>query len=342
MTESNRRDFPRFKFDTKIEIDITDINENNLQCSENAFEAKTVDIGIHGIGVKFMDNIKEDIIANLLTGRKKVRLNFSFDDDSKLVNTFAITVWNTNNRNCFGLKYCDIDEDSFLIINNLVEKLKIINDNKDIKYLLNSDDALDLNIIKKPDLCTKCKYDHNPNKKKACDLTRFKQIDTVEFICSAFKIEKKSKFDSLKHIKIFARLSQKEIEIIYKFFSQLEFNPGDIILRESAFGASTYFVVSGELDVFKQKGNDTQVLIATITPGNSVGEMAMVDGYARSATVIGKTEGSLLTLDHENYIKIQNEFPQISNKIYRGITSLLCINLRNISNEMTKYKLPVI
>ncbi|MGR3176995.1 MAG: hypothetical protein ACUZ8E_02935 [Candidatus Anammoxibacter sp.] len=195
MIESNRRYSPRFKYDTKVDIDMLNINENDSQCMENVFEAKVVDIGVQGVMAEFTPDMKERITDNILKGAKKVRLIFSVDSSSKVVNTFAIPVWNTSD-----CKYCDITEDSFLKISDLVDKLKIINENNDSNYLLNDGNLLNLNIIKKPDLCKKCINDGNRTKKEACNLARFKQIDAIEFICSSFKPVKKRKFNSLRDI----------------------------------------------------------------------------------------------------------------------------------------------
>lgn len=340
MLEINRRNLPRFKFDTKVDIDFVGSDENKLQCSEDAFKAKIIDIGIQGIGVKFMNNKNDDLVTNFSTGTKKVLLNFNLDDNSDFISTFAVPTWHTNDGNTFGFKYSDITDDTFYIIKELVDRLSIINDNNVFEDL-NNENALNLNILKKPDLCVKCKKNDNPAKKMRCDLIRMDQIDASEFNCSKFKL-KKNKFSSLRDIKIFENLSDEEIKIVENFLVSTKVSPGDVILRERAFGTSMYIIVSGTLEIIKENSNGDLSVIATITTGHSVGEMAMVDGYVRSATVQAKTKGIILTFTREDFVTIQEAYPKIGIKIFKGITSILCSNLRNTSNKMSEYKLSAV
>ena len=152
-----------------------------------------------------------------------------------------------------------------------------------------------------------------------------------------------SKRYALMRIPIFEKLSYDEMEIVGKDVRSLPFKAGDVILKEGSHGTSMFFVVDGILEVVKQKEkvDDENVVIATVSSGQSVGEMALVDGFVRSATVLVKTDGSLLTLKREDFELLQEKHPEIGIKILKGISSLISINLRKTSKKLTELMLPI-
>ena len=67
----------------------------------------------------------------------------------------------------------------------------------------------------------------------------------------------------------------------------------DVIIHEGEQGDSMFFVASGMMRVLVEKRNGTNPEIAHIGPGDFFGEMSLVSGEARSATVISPTMGYL-------------------------------------------------
>lgn len=145
----------------------------------------------------------------------------------------------------------------------------------------------------------------------------------------------------LMSVAIFDKLSDNELEIVSKHIFSSAYNAGDVIFREGTHGNSMCFVLEGELDVIKKKEDGSQVLISTLSPGQSVGEMAMVDGLVRSATIQAKTDVSVLVLNRVQFEKLMAEHPKIAMNIMKTIAHLISINLRKTSNELTKLMLPI-
>jgi len=77
-------------------------------------------------------------------------------------------------------------------------------------------------------------------------------------------------------------------------------------------------------------------------PGQSVGEMAIIEGIVRSATDKAKTDGSLITLKREDFDTLLEEHPKIGVKFLKGISCLLSKNLRKMSVEIINLMLPIV
>ena len=74
--------------------------------------------------------------------------------------------------------------------------------------------------------------------------------------------------------------------------------PGDYIFREGEFGQHAYIINSGTVELVKFTG-DQQSVLAELEKGALFGEMAIIDGSARSASARAKTECVLKVVSEE-------------------------------------------
>ncbi len=81
--------------------------------------------------------------------------------------------------------------------------------------------------------------------------------------------------------------------------------------------------------------------LATLTKGRSIGEMAVIDDFPRSATVRARTKGTLVLLTRQGFEVILEQHPGIGVKILKGISRLLSQNLRKTSSRLVDYMLPL-
>lgn len=81
----------------------------------------------------------------------------------------------------------------------------------------------------------------------------------------------------------------------------LKIRPGEYLFRQGDHGRSFYVLQSGKLNVFvPSKEKSTDIKIAEIIRGGVVGEMAFIDGSARSANVIAEQESTLIEVPAKN------------------------------------------
>ncbi len=84
---------------------------------------------------------------------------------------------------------------------------------------------------------------------------------------------------------LFEDFSQKELEVFFENANQLEFRPDEILFHEGEIGTEMYVVLSGEINIFKEKGVDEPSLLASLPEGTFLGEMSLIDQAPRSAMV---------------------------------------------------------
>jgi CRP-like cAMP-binding protein len=79
-----------------------------------------------------------------------------------------------------------------------------------------------------------------------------------------------------------------------------KFEAGDTIIRENDLGESAFIVHEGTVEIVKQvDGSD--VHLATLGPGDTIGEMSMIEDTPRSATAVAKTEVVADEVHHDDF-----------------------------------------
>jgi CRP-like cAMP-binding protein len=91
--------------------------------------------------------------------------------------------------------------------------------------------------------------------------------------------------DVIKRIPLFADLNKRETQQIARLFKERRFAAGETVAREGSGGAAFFFIDSGEATV-SVRGADR----GTLTAGDYFGEIALIDGGERSATVTAASD----------------------------------------------------
>ena len=147
--------------------------------------------------------------------------------------------------------------------------------------------------------------------------------------------------DSLSNIPLFDRLNGQELGVLAKYVNVIDVNPGEYIFKEGDKGDYVCFVEKGSLDVMKRSSAGGTAIIATLTRGRSIGEMAVIDNFPRSATIRARTKATLFTLTRSGFDLILEQEPTIGVKILKAISRLLSQNLRRTSSQLADYMLPL-
>jgi CRP-like cAMP-binding protein len=134
-----------------------------------------------------------------------------------------------------------------------------------------------------------------------------------------------------RDIAMFDRLDEEELRIVAKYMNYRDVEPGETVFKEGEKGAYMCFVAEGELEILKKNLEGETVVISTLKTGASIGEMAVIDNFPRSATVRARTKGTLLTLSRYSFDTILKQQPDIGIKLFQSLSRLLCLHLRKTS-----------
>jgi len=118
--------------------------------------------------------------------------------------------------------------------------------------------------------------------------------------------------DVLRDSDVFSELGPEAIIRLLSLVQRLYIKPGQIVIRRGDLGQCFYIVMDGELEVM---GKDDKTPVATLKKGDPFGEIALLTDVPRTATVIAKTDGSVLFLDSYSFKDFLSEFGNLGDRL---------------------------
>ena len=116
----------------------------------------------------------------------------------------------------------------------------------------------------------------------------------------------------LKGATIFKHLSEDQLTHLMHQAEYSSFSSDDIIVAEGEPGDKLYIITHGIVKIKKVIPNHADKILAYLLPGNTFGELGILDNKPRSATVQALTEVEALCFDRESFIKILHDHPSIT------------------------------
>ena len=102
-----------------------------------------------------------------------------------------------------------------------------------------------------------------------------------------------------------------------------EYGVGDVIFEEGSTGRELYVVLDGRIDIVKMNGA-ARTLIVTLGKGEFFGEMAVIDGSARSATAIAAAPGTkVMRINHARFVYLVSQQPAFALMIMDALSKRL-------------------
>jgi CRP-like cAMP-binding protein len=127
----------------------------------------------------------------------------------------------------------------------------------------------------------------------------------------------------LAHVPLFSELSRQELERISRVSVARTFPAGVRVFHEGDHSDACYLVRTGDLRVTREHPDGRAIALATLGAGDIFGELAMLDGEARSASVETLTDCELLALPAADVRRLLADHPGISVKLIAALTKRL-------------------
>ncbi len=102
-----------------------------------------------------------------------------------------------------------------------------------------------------------------------------------------------------------------------------EFDVGAVIFEEGSTGRELFVVLDGRIDIVKLDGA-TKTLIVTLGKGEFFGEMAVIDGSARSATAIAAAPNTrVMRINHARFVYLVSQQPAFALMVMDALSKRL-------------------
>jgi CRP/FNR family transcriptional regulator, cyclic AMP receptor protein len=114
----------------------------------------------------------------------------------------------------------------------------------------------------------------------------------------------------LSVVPLFSGFSKKDLNRLAEETDVVSFPAGTVVVEEGMLGATMFVVLSGEAKVLRGTRR-----LGTLRPGDFFGEIALLDGAPRSASVVAETPVVAIRLFRRTLLRMLEVEPQLSLKI---------------------------
>ncbi len=129
------------------------------------------------------------------------------------------------------------------------------------------------------------------------------------------------RLDALRKVELFSTFHEDELTAIAEKLKYAPFAKGDVITRQGAVAHWLYMLIDGEADVYLETPNQEKRKLSTLHPGNFFGEMGLMTGAPRTATVVASTETECYLLDKASFEDVLKNRPELAEEISRILVS---------------------
>jgi CRP/FNR family transcriptional regulator, cyclic AMP receptor protein len=139
-------------------------------------------------------------------------------------------------------------------------------------------------------------------------------------------MDQQGAIERLRSVPLFSEFGEKELQRVAAIVKEVSFPAGKVIAKQGETGVGFHMIVEGEATV-SVDGVDH----ATLGPGSYSGEISLIDGGPRSATVTAKTDLNTVSLTSWDFNALLEEFPELS----RTLLKQLCRRLRDVEQSIS-------
>jgi uncharacterized membrane protein len=138
--------------------------------------------------------------------------------------------------------------------------------------------------------------------------------------------------DFIKKISLFASLGEGDLEKLKTLWKPVKRNAGQLLFKKGDRANSMYVVKDGEVAITVWTKDNQEAVLTKLGPGDFLGELALLDGAPRSASVKAMTESHLLEMTRDDFLVFLRSRPEVSITMMEVIAARL-----RATNEMMEH-----
>lgn len=141
-----------------------------------------------------------------------------------------------------------------------------------------------------------------------------------------------SNLDLIRRVSLFSTLSPAQAEALAEAVSKKRFKRGEVLVEQGKKCNALYIILAGRTRVLMTDNKGREVILATLSSGDYVGEMSLIDHEPHSATVVADQQVDVLVLGRDSFMRCLNENMEMAHAVMRGLVQRLRKASQNISS----------
>jgi CRP-like cAMP-binding protein len=129
-------------------------------------------------------------------------------------------------------------------------------------------------------------------------------------------VARRAYLDHLAQVPLFRSLSRRDLQRVGRAADELQVEAGRVLTEQGQVGRECFVIVEGTAAV-RRNGRK----VATVGPGDAVGELALLDRGPRTATVVAEGPMTVLVIGAREFSGLLDEVPALSKKLLASLAT---------------------
>jgi CRP/FNR family cyclic AMP-dependent transcriptional regulator len=117
--------------------------------------------------------------------------------------------------------------------------------------------------------------------------------------------------EALARAPLFSSVKGDVLDILARSAKVRQFAPGELLVKEGEDAVAFYVLCEGEAEVVKRLGQEGEQVVGHLSEGDFFGEMALLDGFPRSASVRAVSDCECLLLARWDFLALVRTSPEV-------------------------------
>lgn len=129
--------------------------------------------------------------------------------------------------------------------------------------------------------------------------------------------------ECLQLVPIFSDLPEEVIDQVVLVGSKKTYTKDSVILVEEEVGTALFVIIEGKVKVSRSSNDGREVILSILSDSDFFGEMSILDGMNRSATVVALEDTELFIIQRKEFLDLLNKHPEITIALLSELTQRL-------------------
>lgn len=135
----------------------------------------------------------------------------------------------------------------------------------------------------------------------------------------------------LKGVELFSELNEEQLGMLANLVVSQNFNRDETVVLEGDDSVQAlYLIASGSVQVYMTGADGRETILSFLERGDFFGEMSLIDGEPRSASVRTVTDAQMLIIHRESFLQLIRQSPEIA----MGLLSEMSKRLRKANKQI--------
>ena len=127
----------------------------------------------------------------------------------------------------------------------------------------------------------------------------------------------------LRQVPFLESLEDSQIDSLVRIGKRVPLNNGDLLFRKGDPGHSMYLILEGRIQIYMESSVGQAAVLGVLDSGQFLGEMALLDGGARSANALALSPCEVFVLERASFLNLITTYPAVLTQLLSALTERL-------------------